>query len=74
MFSTTIADVYIPARIHIGRFGAILATYFASALLHVSMCAHNSHRCGSICMQGLNFQLGAVLLSIGLYAYLENGR
>lgn len=25
-------------------------------------------------VQGLNFQLGAVLLSIGVYAYIENGR
>ena len=24
-------------------------------------------------VQGLNFQLGAVLLSIGIYAYIENG-
>jgi len=24
-------------------------------------------------VQGLNFQLGAVLLSIGVYAYIENG-
>jgi len=25
-------------------------------------------------LQGLNFQLGAVLLSIGVYAYIENGK
>lgn len=32
-----IADVYIPSRTYIGRFGAILATFLASAMLHVSL-------------------------------------
>ena len=27
-----------------------------------------------VCLQGLNFQLAAVLLSIGIYAYIESGR
>jgi len=31
-------DVYLPFRVHVGRRGAILVTYFASALLHVSLC------------------------------------
>lgn len=30
-------DVYLPARVYIGKFGAVFATYFASAMLHVSI-------------------------------------
>lgn len=29
-------DVYLPARTYIGKLGAVLATYLASAMLHVS--------------------------------------
>jgi hypothetical protein len=29
-------DVYLPARMYIGKLGAVLATYLASAMLHVS--------------------------------------
>eukprot|EP00117_Sycon_ciliatum_P032224 scpid49708/ scgid25038/ Protein-cysteine N-palmitoyltransferase porcupine len=47
--------VYKPTR-HLGQFIAVLATYFASSILH-----------------GLNFQLSAVLFSIGVFAYIENG-
>lgn len=47
--------VFKPSRLHVGRFGAVLITYIASAMLH-----------------GLNFQLAAVLLSIGIYAYIES--
>lgn len=36
---TLVADVYVPSRGYIGKFGAILATYLASALLHVSLLA-----------------------------------
>ncbi|EDV25207.1 uncharacterized protein TRIADDRAFT_56916 [Trichoplax adhaerens] len=38
-----------------GKWFAVFATYFASALLH-----------------GLNFSLSAILLSIGVYAYIEH--
>ena len=31
-----IIDVYKPSRGYVGKFGAILLTYFASSLLHVS--------------------------------------
>ncbi|XP_064394949.1 protein-serine O-palmitoleoyltransferase porcupine-like [Halichondria panicea] len=47
--------VFKPSISYLGKFGAILCTYIASAVLH-----------------GLNFQLAAVLLSIGVYAYIEN--
>ena len=91
--STT--DVFKPARLTVGRFGAILMTYFSSALLHVSGCTfalfpgsgtRSRCTCGTkvwyepvivhvfVCLQGLNFQLAAVLLSIGIYAYIESGR
>ena len=32
----TSSDVFKPSKIHLGQFGAILSTYVASALLHVS--------------------------------------
>ena len=35
-------DVFKPARLTVGRFGAILMTYFSSALLHVSGCTCTS--------------------------------
>ncbi|XP_043281086.1 protein-serine O-palmitoleoyltransferase porcupine isoform X2 [Venturia canescens] len=46
--------IFRPARRRLGKFSAVVLTYFASSLLH-----------------GLNFQLAAVLLSLGFYTFIE---
>lgn len=68
----------------LGTFHAIIVTYAASALLHVSVpyTAYNMYLY-SVCMalitsslysQGLSFHLAAVLLSLGFITYIEHGK
>lgn len=64
----------------LGTFPAILMTYTASALLHVSMTLLHAFEGPLLgltlvcCSQGLSFHLGAVLLTLGFITYVEHGR
>ena len=72
-------DVFQTAR-RLGTFAAVLGTYAASALLHVSVPPPPRPLCPPQCPQhsvpppqGLSFHLAAVLLSLGLITYSEHG-
>uniref|UniRef100_A0A1I7XGG4 Protein-serine O-palmitoleoyltransferase porcupine n=1 Tax=Heterorhabditis bacteriophora TaxID=37862 RepID=A0A1I7XGG4_HETBA len=62
--------------IKLGPSIAIFITFLVSSLLHVSLarllCVNISLKPIQHIFKGLNFQLSAVLLSLGLYCYFEN--